>query len=674
MAAKNEEPLGRHMPSRSTEGPLHTMAAPPSLSNLPRFPLSTILAYLQQHNAPSSESGNLADAPSSPLPLPHNRDALSLLLTCKRFARAILPLYRVPSRICRNYQCTTASGRLIAVVEKYRFAALPVQDPRTLLDRLNTRRLRGRIIWMKKSSSTRDAEGSEGVEVEIDSASGGNGFATAKGRRAHIEVLGSCYQHGRTIEELAFEEWAVMEIHYSSGVVDHIDNIQWNVWPSHLELLRFLDDDSSGQPKSGGKGAVAVSDRRKRIPSPFCFRSASNKQRADIDDGTSQMDLSEGHLPGNEITLLSSYPRSGNTLLRTLLEKITSTVTGSDTRADRTLSKSLALEHNLVGEGLVGCHRSASKSSIHQHDPLVHVVKTHFPERKGWSPVEGDRVLLLVRNPYDAIDSYWNLCCTNTHTRTLDESVYSRYSQKFEDLARHEIQIWCDFHYYWLDTCNEKGVPLLVVRYEDLVLDTEAEMLRIIEFLICHQRGALGVKRLKSFWKWRIRHALGLNKPDSISQSKGISKYCDESNREAKRINTTSLGSYQPRSSGGGLSSIGKSLRKKRYRESVLCHMHEVAVSLELSRKQTSKKNDSSNKTLLQQFGYDIYTQQFPGNFVHPPTVLQSSPDPGKQFGRVVINKAPEIRSENDPFGRAMTFWRRGETNNDTNPFPTVSR
>ena len=74
-----------------------------------------------------------------------------------------------------------------------------------------------------------------------------------------------------------------------------------------------------------------------------------------------------------------------------------------------------------------------------------------------------------------------------------------------------------------------------------------------------------------SFWKWRIRHAVG--KAKAASQA---------------TTSTSTLGSYQPRSSAGGLLSIGKSIRKGRYSESILSHMQEVAVSLALSRKQTS--------------------------------------------------------------------------------------
>jgi len=47
-----------------------------------------------------------------------------------------------------------------------------------------------------------------------------------------------------------------------------------------------------------------------------------------------------------------------------LLEKVSGVVTGSDTRPDRTLSKALSHQYNLVGEGVT------SKS-------MVDIVKTH---------------------------------------------------------------------------------------------------------------------------------------------------------------------------------------------------------------------------------------------------------------------------------------------------------
>jgi len=74
----------------------------------------------------------------------------------------------------------------------------------------------------------------------------------------------------------------------------------------------------------------------------------------------------------NTVISLASYPRCGNTLLRTHLESLTSIITGSNTRPDRTLSRSLRIKHHFYGEGI-----------LHSNKGGVQVVKTHYPERPG---------------------------------------------------------------------------------------------------------------------------------------------------------------------------------------------------------------------------------------------------------------------------------------------------
>jgi len=125
--------------------------------------------------------------------------------------------------------------------------------------------------------------------------------------------------------------------------------------------------------------------------------------------------------------IVSSYPRCGNSFLRSEIEKKTKLVTGSDTRPNRTLSASLILSGFKVksfispfksfplivlkGEGIV--------------DDSVWVVKTHFPERMGHVRFPAENVIILVRNPFDAIESHFHMCMTNSHEKTLSEQVFS---------------------------------------------------------------------------------------------------------------------------------------------------------------------------------------------------------------------------------------------------------
>eukprot|EP00658_Telonema_sp_P-2_P041084 TRINITY_DN29385_c0_g1_i1.p1 TRINITY_DN29385_c0_g1~~TRINITY_DN29385_c0_g1_i1.p1 ORF type:complete len:249 (-),score=32.81 TRINITY_DN29385_c0_g1_i1:150-896(-) len=113
-------------------------------------------------------------------------------------------------------------------------------------------------------------------------------------------------------------------------------------------------------------------------------------------------------------------------------------------------------------------------------DDRVLVVKTHFPERDGWKRFECDRLILLVRNPWDAIDSLWNMALTNTHTRQLTDQVYADLAPDFDSFAMNEAAVWRRFHKYWLD---QTVAPVLVVRYEDLCRDPLGQMGAMCDFI-----------------------------------------------------------------------------------------------------------------------------------------------------------------------------------------------
>ena len=448
------------------------------LNSLGRYPLSVVLSFLTE------------------------TEGTSVLITNRRHVRQVLPLFLLPLRM-----------QTLGRKKRHRFQVIPVQDPETLLDRLNSRRLRQRC----------------------------------RQRRTDVQPLPAPYMHNKSTSELSMLEW----------------KSQTPLRPVNMELLRFLDNTEDDW---GG------------------------------------------------VTLLASYPRSGNTLLRTLLERVTGVVTGADTRPDRPLSKALAVQHNLVGEGVT---------------KRVRVVKTHYPERQGYPIHEGHRAIMLVRNPYDAIDSYWNFNLTNTHTETVTDEVYARFSEMFDNLAVNELGTWLRFHFFWW---RRVDIPVLWVRFEDLVLNTEHEMGRIVCFLT-------GQSVLTDFWKARIRHACAQN---------GTST-------------TATLGSYRPRSATGGKQSIGKSLH--RYSSALLEKFQQVEQQYE----------SIEGTTLRRYFGYDLESG-FPNNFVEHRSPLICQDARGGSKLPMTVNVGPMIRPADDPYGRAMRQWRHSHTNNDANPFPTVSK
>lgn len=173
---------------------------------------------------------------------------------------------------------------------------------------------------------------------------------------------------------------------------------------------------------------------------------------------------------------------------------------------------------------------------------MVQFVKTHFPERMGSPAFQCSRAVLLVRNPFDCIESYFHLMMTGKHTDSLSEENREKAMTYFDEYAVKEAQVWTKFHEYWLN----QDIPILLIRYEDLYRQTDKVMERTLEFV-------LEVKRMGTFFTERVDRCI----------------------REQQKIEN--LGSYKPRTAG-----IGKSLKK--YKPEVIERMKTPAM-LEVMKK-----------------------------------------------------------------------------------------
>jgi Sulfotransferase domain len=454
------------------------------------------------------------------------KDAVSLLSAKRSFFFQVLPLFRKPKAP------TYAVGDNDYGLADIRFQVSPVQDPSTLLDRLNSRRLRKR----KRLGYTQNA----GVE-----------------------------RMGLSVSEIARNEWLRARTSY----------------PAELELLRFCNE-VLNQPE---------------------FRGLCGS-------------------PDPTTIFLVSYPRSGNTLARTLLERTTGLVTGSDTRPDRSLSKALAERYGLVGEGITAAKR-------------VRWVKSHWPERVGHHVVHGHAAILLVRNPFDAIDSYWNMNATKSHTETLTEEMYNTYKEKWHGLVRNEIVVWNRFLDYWLGPEDECPIPMLVVRFEDLIHNPRMQLQRMMEFTMQQNQPMSkfsGLSVLSEYWLERIQHATASSTIDR-------------------------LGSYQPRSAGG--ISIGKSL--SHYTDELIAYIHETCASV-------------CSENYLRRFGYDMFQQDFPNNFTNSsssdrPPALNTTSVRRTTF-TMFINQGTPVRSVSCPYGRLLQQWRYTVTDMDRVPLLTTKK
>ncbi|CAM9664141.1 unnamed protein product [Chrysoparadoxa australica] len=315
--------------------------------------------------------------------------------------------------------------------------------------------------------------------------------------------------------------------------------------------------------------------------------------------------------PGKVV--LASYPRSGNTLLRRLLEEATGIITGSDTRPNRTLSRSL-IAGGMQGEGVV--------------DERVIVVKTHFPERSGYRPYEASRVVLLVRNPFDAIDSYFNMAMTNTHEKSLHPQNYERFSEVWEGMLANETRVWQRFHSYWLDKAQGEGsLPMLLVRYEDILADKKVVMEQVLAFL-----QGIPVGEIASSVSWPRLCQLGASAAPSASAS------------------APSVAPYKPR-----VGKFGTGLLRCSSKQ--LDHCVQIAGEV------------------LTTFGYHVDPVSHTLNVVAPSPWLLS-PVRGKQGQErpsvMVVNEGRDIRDKADWYGRGMTQFRRSQTQQDRQPLETL--
>ena len=97
----------------------------------------------------------------------------------------------------------------------------------------------------------------------------------------------------------------------------------------------------------------------------------------------------------------------------------------------------------------------------------VWIIKSHYPERLGHSPLKINKCILLVRSPLDSLWSFFNMMCTQSHNQSIPEDKITTLNRIWEIFVEDEIKTWGEFHEFW--TRSPQNVPTHIVRYEDLL-------------------------------------------------------------------------------------------------------------------------------------------------------------------------------------------------------------
>ncbi|XP_072934614.1 WSCD family member AAEL009094 [Epargyreus clarus] len=159
---------------------------------------------------------------------------------------------------------------------------------------------------------------------------------------------------------------------------------------------------------------------------------------------------------------LVSFPGSGNTWLRYLLQQLTGIVTGS-----------IYMDYGLRLHGFPAENVS---------DGSVLVVKTH--ESPPIEPGRFKAAVLLIRNPRDAILADYNRLHKG-HIGTAPKSAFrkrsaERRSTDWSNYVATQLAAWESLHKQWL---TQFPGPIHIVFYEVLVNDTRHTLQGILSFL-----------------------------------------------------------------------------------------------------------------------------------------------------------------------------------------------
>ena len=125
--------------------------------------------------------------------------------------------------------------------------------------------------------------------------------------------------------------------------------------------------------------------------------------------------------------------------------------------------------------------------------------------------------------PRSAIESHFNLMMTGTHTSTITDEVRGKYDALWEKMVMKEIAVWRAFHEYWL----QQNIPLLVIRYEDLIRNTDLVLEKVIRFVLEINNMGFFRDRINQCTREDIER-LGSYKPRSGGVGKSLKRYSPE--------------------------------------------------------------------------------------------------------------------------------------------------
>ena len=117
-----------------------------------------------------------------------------------------------------------------------------------------------------------------------------------------------------------------------------------------------------------------------------------------------------------------SFPRSGNTFLRSYLEKVTGVFTGADMDIDWTFMEACM---GFLGQNITG------------DSNRIFITKTHEPGMTPANPkpFTAQKMIVIARNPIDVIPSFALLKHTGSHSLTINEEWHEAFPEFWDSFV-----------------------------------------------------------------------------------------------------------------------------------------------------------------------------------------------------------------------------------------------
>ena len=195
------------------------------------------------------------------------------------------------------------------------------------------------------------------------------------------------------------------------------------------------------------------------------------------------------------ITWLASYPKSGNTWVRTFLTNYVgdldepadiNKLIGGWSYLDRALFDDImGLSSSDMTEDELNYYRPSFNAGLVEWAEVPVFIKSHeayrrFPNGSSlFGSVEGSKAIHLVRNPLDVAVSF-----AHHDDKTIDHTIkkLENPNAKISGGAFRFLEFMSDWTSHNDSWIRQDEIPMLSLRYEDMLSDTEACFSEIIRF------------------------------------------------------------------------------------------------------------------------------------------------------------------------------------------------